>query len=185
MNGRLVMSSLYAFQSWSVFTNLPALLTKKSLAKYDHDLKGYSIPVFIGLAAADTDKPPTWPKKYTICGTLQLPYAEIKEPFCGYYDSESNKSRIDYYPGERPWKSRWNQQAIFTKRRNRFFKRRNRFQISKQCVWHRTMGCQGVDMSKASGYVQGWWVLTYPHTYCGTERLDHLYANLWPLSLIE
>ncbi len=34
-----------------------------------------------------------------MCGTLQLPYAEIKEPFCAYYDKKSNKSRIDYYPG--------------------------------------------------------------------------------------
>ena len=68
-------------------------------------MNGYSILLSIGSVAANTDKPPTWPKKYMICGILQLPYAEIKEPFCGYYDSEGNRSRIDYYPGERTWKS--------------------------------------------------------------------------------
>lgn len=50
----------------------------------------------LGVAQCDT---PKWPDKYTVCGTLQLPYAEIKEPFCAYYDKKSNKSRIDYYPG--------------------------------------------------------------------------------------
>lgn len=36
---------------------------------------------------------------YTVEGTLQLPYAEITEPFSAYYDAKNNKSRIDYYGG--------------------------------------------------------------------------------------
>ncbi|KAG8240428.1 hypothetical protein J437_LFUL003142 [Ladona fulva] len=43
------------------------------------------------------DEAPTFSNKYTVKGTLYIPYAEIREPFYGWYDSESGASRIDYY----------------------------------------------------------------------------------------
>lgn len=33
-------------------------------------------------------------------GVISLPYAEIKEPFEGWYDLQGKRSRIDYYHGE-------------------------------------------------------------------------------------
>ena len=54
----------------------------------------------IVLVAGKDDDPPRWPDKYMVCGVLQLPYAEIEEPFCGYWDSKANMSRVDYYPGK-------------------------------------------------------------------------------------
>lgn len=33
-------------------------------------------------------------------GVISLPYAEIKEPFEGWYDLQGKRSRIDYYQGE-------------------------------------------------------------------------------------
>lgn len=41
--------------------------------------------------------PPKWPDSYSVSGTIQLPYAEIKEPFYAYYSSATGRSRIDYY----------------------------------------------------------------------------------------
>lgn len=32
-------------------------------------------------------------------GTLNIPYAEVTEPFVGYYDKNAGRSRIDYYDG--------------------------------------------------------------------------------------
>jgi len=40
---------------------------------------------------------PTWPSKYMVTGNLQLPYAELDEPFVAYFDGSVGKSRIDYY----------------------------------------------------------------------------------------
>ncbi|XP_041358235.1 digestive cysteine proteinase 2-like isoform X2 [Gigantopelta aegis] len=45
------------------------------------------------------DSPPDFGKTYMVQGVLQLPYAEIVEPFAAYYDSTNNRSRIDYYGG--------------------------------------------------------------------------------------
>jgi len=36
-------------------------------------------------------------KKYQVSGTIQLPYAEINEPFVAYFDETKNKSRMDSY----------------------------------------------------------------------------------------
>lgn len=38
-------------------------------------------------------------KRYSVSGVLQLPYAEINEPFRVWYDEELFASRIDYYDG--------------------------------------------------------------------------------------
>lgn len=43
--------------------------------------------------------PPKWPTKYYAQGTLNLPYAEISEPFSAWYDGNKNSSRIDFYGG--------------------------------------------------------------------------------------
>ena len=44
-----------------------------------------------------TNGPPVWPSTYMVSGELKLPYAEIVEPFIGYYDAKNKKSRVDYY----------------------------------------------------------------------------------------
>ena len=44
-------------------------------------------------------KPPKWETVYTVKGTLNIPYAEIAEPFYGWYDKDKGHSRIDYYGG--------------------------------------------------------------------------------------
>jgi len=41
--------------------------------------------------------PPVWSKGYTVNGTIQLPYANITEPFTAYLSED--RSRIDYYGG--------------------------------------------------------------------------------------
>jgi hypothetical protein len=38
-------------------------------------------------------------KRYSVAGTLSLPYAEIAEPFRAWFDSDQSASRIDYYNG--------------------------------------------------------------------------------------
>lgn len=43
--------------------------------------------------------PPRWPKVYAVSGVLNIPYAEITEPFYAWHDSENGRSRIDYYGG--------------------------------------------------------------------------------------
>jgi Cathepsin propeptide inhibitor domain (I29) len=43
--------------------------------------------------------PPKWEAVYTVKGTLFIPYAEIEEPFYGWYDANMGRSRIDYYGG--------------------------------------------------------------------------------------
>ena len=43
--------------------------------------------------------PPTWSPTYTVEGVVVIPYAEIEEPFVGYADMSSGKSRVDYYGG--------------------------------------------------------------------------------------
>lgn len=44
-------------------------------------------------------KPPRWDDTYTVKGTINIPYAEIVEPFYAWYDKPSGQSRIDYYGG--------------------------------------------------------------------------------------
>lgn len=41
--------------------------------------------------------PLQWGDTYMVQGVLQLPYAEILEPFTAYFDTKRNLSRIDYY----------------------------------------------------------------------------------------
>lgn len=50
-------------------------------------------------SASLRDNVPLWGNSYTVEGVLQLPYAELKEPFTAYYDATTNQSRIDYYGG--------------------------------------------------------------------------------------
>ncbi|XP_033736664.1 digestive cysteine proteinase 1-like [Pecten maximus] len=45
------------------------------------------------------DNPPQWPTSYMLTAELELPYAEIKEPFTAYYDGVNNMSRVDFYGG--------------------------------------------------------------------------------------
>ncbi|XP_055594198.1 digestive cysteine proteinase 1 [Uranotaenia lowii] len=49
--------------------------------------------------AALATNPPKWPSVYSISGILHIPYVEIDEPFYAWYDSENQRSRIDYYGG--------------------------------------------------------------------------------------
>lgn len=44
-------------------------------------------------------KPPRWDPIYTVKGVLNIPYAELTEPFEAWYDKHTNRSRIDYYHG--------------------------------------------------------------------------------------
>ncbi|KAL4237142.1 hypothetical protein ACF0H5_005522 [Mactra antiquata] len=61
------------------------------------------VVVILGIAwahpGAVSDDPPSWGSVYSVQGMLRLPYAEIVEPFSGYYDATNSKSRIDYYGG--------------------------------------------------------------------------------------
>ena len=43
--------------------------------------------------------PPNWGPFYTTSGEIQLPYAELVEPFSVWYDARTFKSRIEYYDG--------------------------------------------------------------------------------------
>lgn len=52
---------------------------------------------FVSFALAK--QPPKWESVYTVKGTLYIPYAEIEEPFYGWYDEPLGRSRIDYYGG--------------------------------------------------------------------------------------
>ncbi|KAL3219536.1 hypothetical protein MRX96_030297 [Rhipicephalus microplus] len=51
------------------------------------------------IAACLAQDLPDWGSFYKVKGVLYLPYAEIREPFTGYYDATQNTSRIDYYNG--------------------------------------------------------------------------------------
>lgn len=58
------------------------------------------IVLCFGVSFSTKATAPNWNAlTYTVEGTLQLPYAEITEPFSAYYDAKNNKSRIDYYGG--------------------------------------------------------------------------------------
>ena len=43
---------------------------------------------------------PQWPTKYSVQGTLNLPYAELSEPFTAWFDADMKSSRIDFYGGK-------------------------------------------------------------------------------------
>lgn len=49
---------------------------------------------------AKADQTPEWSTAYSVKGVLYIPYAEIREPFAGWYDASVGSSRIDYYGGE-------------------------------------------------------------------------------------
>ena len=58
------------------------------------------IYMFIGVVLSYPGKsngPPVWSSTYMVVGELKLPYAEIVEPFTGYFDAKNKKSRVDYY----------------------------------------------------------------------------------------
>ncbi|KAI1297897.1 Counting factor associated protein D [Halotydeus destructor] len=50
-----------------------------------------------GQGAQVARSPPSWTSSYTVDAIIELPYAEIKEPFRGYYDAQNGRSRVDYY----------------------------------------------------------------------------------------
>ncbi|XP_013420646.1 digestive cysteine proteinase 1-like [Lingula anatina] len=54
---------------------------------------------FLGTCLGAAPTKPSIAKAYQVGGMLQLPYAEIKEPFYAYYDGHNNRTRIDYYSG--------------------------------------------------------------------------------------
>ena len=45
----------------------------------------------------------TWISQPSLCpiGIINLPYAEIEEPFEAWYNHTGNKSRIEYYDGKK------------------------------------------------------------------------------------
>ena len=45
-------------------------------------------------------EPPRWPSSYMAKGIINLPYAEIGEPFDAWFDNPRQRSRIDYYSGK-------------------------------------------------------------------------------------
>jgi hypothetical protein len=47
----------------------------------------------------EKESAPVFSSNYTVKGVLYIPYAEVKEPFLGWYDAGSGSSRIDYYGG--------------------------------------------------------------------------------------
>lgn len=53
----------------------------------------------MNLCTAFATKPPKWDTTYTVKGVLNIPYAEITEPFEAWYDKPTGRSRIDYYDG--------------------------------------------------------------------------------------
>ncbi|KAF6215755.1 hypothetical protein GE061_000088 [Apolygus lucorum] len=38
-----------------------------------------------------------WPTAYSVRGVINIPYAELREPFMSYYDGSVGSSRVDYY----------------------------------------------------------------------------------------
>ncbi|CAL8294687.1 unnamed protein product [Merluccius merluccius] len=44
--------------------------------------------------------PPDFGETYHVKGVISLPYAEIKEPFEGWFDAAAKSSRVDYYHGQ-------------------------------------------------------------------------------------
>nr|AAO60045.1 midgut cysteine proteinase 2 [Rhipicephalus appendiculatus] len=57
------------------------------------------IVLLLSIAGCLAQDLPDWGSFYKVKGVLYLPYAEIREPFTGYYDATQNTSRIDYYDG--------------------------------------------------------------------------------------
>jgi hypothetical protein len=54
----------------------------------------------VGAWRFEAPEPPTWPASYMAQGIINLPYAEIGEPFDAWYDGPNQRSRIDYYSGK-------------------------------------------------------------------------------------
>lgn len=50
---------------------------------------------------------PQWGQVYSVQGILRLPYAEIEEPFTGYFDATNKRSRVDYYGGRFGFTETW------------------------------------------------------------------------------
>jgi len=49
--------------------------------------------------SGDKNETPKWPMTYTLDGIIQIPYAEIEEPFTAYLTQTYGRSRIDFYGG--------------------------------------------------------------------------------------
>ena len=45
----------------------------------------------------DQPSTPSFSDSYTVDAVIRLPYAEIVEPFTGYFDAQNGRSRVDYY----------------------------------------------------------------------------------------
>ena len=50
--------------------------------------------------SGDKNETPKWPMTYTLDGIIQIPYAEIEEPFTAYLTQTYGRSRIDFYGGK-------------------------------------------------------------------------------------
>lgn len=55
--------------------------------------------LFFLLIASLNAKSTGIPSRYHVSGVIQLPYAEISEPFESWVDADAGFSRIDYYGG--------------------------------------------------------------------------------------
>ena len=62
-----------------------------------HAISGMAVPDPVKVGSIKT--PPLWSVRYQVSGTLRLPYAQIEEPFVGWYDATKNRSRVDFYGG--------------------------------------------------------------------------------------
>ncbi|KAK9510895.1 hypothetical protein O3M35_005576 [Rhynocoris fuscipes] len=54
---------------------------------------------FYVVSACRQDTPPVFSSTYSVRGVLNIPYAELREPFLAWFDSQNAQSRIDYYGG--------------------------------------------------------------------------------------
>ncbi|KAF6205911.1 hypothetical protein GE061_020087 [Apolygus lucorum] len=60
-------------------------------------LSALIILAFAQMAACDDA--PRWPNAFIVSGVLNVPYAEVEEPFTAYFDGSLKSSRIDFYGG--------------------------------------------------------------------------------------
>ena len=59
-----------------------------------------SLLLLVFAAVCHGDETPKWPRTYTLNGMIQIPYAEIEEPFTAYLTSTYGRSRVDFYGGD-------------------------------------------------------------------------------------
>lgn len=70
------------------------------LLLFAHLIEGFTVPNEGNqIDGGHTEGAPVWGIRYQVVGTLQLPYAQIEEPFTSWYDATKNRSRVDFYGG--------------------------------------------------------------------------------------